>query len=134
MLKNFFFWIALFWSSLVSYLCLTPSSDIPTISIPHLDKIVHSFFHFVFTILWYLFFEKQVKKSNQQKLLFVSVLLSLLFGIVIEILQTKITLTRSGDIYDIMANFVGSILAFVFITVVKGSKYIQNLSDIKSRF
>jgi glycopeptide antibiotics resistance protein len=81
-----------------------------------------------------LFFEKQVKKSNQQKLLFVSVLLSLLFGIVIEILQTKITLTRSGDIYDIMANFVGSILAFVFISVGKRSKYTQNLSDIKSRF
>lgn len=124
MLKNYFFWIALFWSFLVSYLCLTPSSDIPSISIPHFDKIVHSFFHFVFTILWYLFFEKQVKKSNQQKLLLVSVLLSLFFGIVIEILQSKITLTRSGDIYDILANFAGSILAFVFMNIGKRLKYI----------
>lgn len=134
MLKNYFFWIALFWSFLVSYLCLTPSSDIPIVSFPHLDKIVHSFFHFVFTVLWYLFFEKQVKKSNQQKLLLVSIVFSLFFGIAIEILQSKITLTRSGDVFDIMANFVGSILAFVFITVGKRLKFIQNLSDLKSRF
>lgn len=122
MLKNLFFWIAFSWTLVVAYFCLVPSSDIPSVSIPHLDKLAHSFFHFVFTILWFLFFKKQVKKRNQTKLLVGSVIFSLFFGIVIEVLQVRLTTTINGDFFDVLANLSGAILAFVFVLIVKQIK------------
>jgi VanZ family protein len=118
-LKNIFFWIALCWTGVIGFFCLVPSNDIPTVTIPNLDKLVHAFFHFVFTILWFLFFKKQVKKKNQLKLLVVAVCFSLLFGIGIEILQDKLTTTRSGDFFDVLANVTGAITAFVFVLFAK---------------
>jgi VanZ family protein len=118
-LKNLFFWIAFCWTLVVAYFCLVPSSDIPSISIPNLDKLAHAFFHFVFTILWFLFFKKQVKKKNQTKLLVGAVFFSLFFGIGIEILQSRLTVTRNGDVFDVLANFTGALLALVFVLVAK---------------
>jgi VanZ family protein len=103
----------------VAYFCLAPASDIPSVSIPNLDKLAHSFFHFVFNILWFLFFRKQVKKKNQTKLLIGAVLFSLFFGIGIEILQSRLTVTRNGDVFDVLANFTGALLALVFVLVAK---------------
>jgi VanZ family protein len=114
-LKNLFFWIAFCWTLVVAYFCLVPSSDIPSVSIPNLDKLAHAFFHFVFTILWFLFFKKQVKKKNQIKLLVAAVFFSLFFGIGIELLQNRFTTTRNGDIFDVLANFSGAVIAFCFV-------------------
>jgi VanZ family protein len=121
-LKNLYFWIAFCWTLVVAYFCLAPASEIPSVSIPNLDKLAHSFFHFVFTILWFLFFRKQVKKKNQTKLLIGAVLFSLFFGIGIEILQARLTITRNGDFWDVLANFSGALLAFVFVIVAKRLK------------
>nr|WP_314864647.1 VanZ family protein [uncultured Flavobacterium sp.] len=119
MLKNLFFWIALCWTGVVGFFCLTPSNDIPTVNIPNLDKLVHAFFHFVFTILWFLFFKKQVKKKNQFKLLVVAVCFSVVFGIGIEVLQNKLTTTRSGDFFDVLANLTGATIAFFLVFFAK---------------
>ncbi len=119
MLKNLFFWIALCWTGVVGFFCLTPSNDIPIVNIPNLDKLVHAFFHFVFTILWFLFFKNQVKKKNQLKLLVVAALFSIVFGIGIEILQDKLTTTRSGDFFDVLANLMGTTIAFVLVLFAK---------------
>jgi VanZ family protein len=118
-LKNLYFWIAFSWTVVVAYFCLAPASDIPSVSIPNLDKLAHSFFHFVFTILWFLFFKKQVKKKNQAKLLVGAVFFSLFFGIGMEILQSRLTVTRNGDLLDVLANFTGALLALVFVLVAK---------------
>lgn len=104
---------------MVAYFCLAPASDIPSVSIPNLDKLAHSFFHFVFTILWFLFFKKQVKKKNQAKLLVGAVFFSLFFGIGIEVLQSRLTATRNGDFFDVLANFSGALLALIFVLVAK---------------
>lgn len=122
MLKNLFFWIALCWTGVVLFFCLAPSNDIPAVNIPNLDKLVHAFFHFVFTILWFLFFKKQVKKKNQLKLLVVAVVFSVLFGIGIEILQDQFTTSRNGDFFDVLANFMGAVIAFSFVLFAKKIK------------
>lgn len=104
---------------MVGFFCLTPSNDIPIVNIPNLDKLVHAFFYFVFTILWFLFFKNQVKKKNQLKLLVVAALFSIVFGIGIEILQDKLTTTRSGDFFDVLANLMGTTIAFVLVLFAK---------------
>ncbi len=87
------------------------SKDIPSVTIPYLDKFVHVFFHFVFTSLWFLYFRIQIKSTNVFKPLFVSFLFSLFFGITIEIAQSLFTATRNADVYDVLANSFGALVA-----------------------
>lgn len=91
-------------------------------SIPNLDKIVHAFFHFSFIILWFLFFKKHYKEANSNKLLIITVLLSISFGIAIEILQELFTTTRKADVFDVLANFSGAMLASGLLLYLKKTK------------
>lgn len=121
MLKQVYFWIALVWTGIIFLFCLLPSGDIPKISVPNLDKVVHASFHFVFTLVWFLFFKKQLNSPNVIKPLAISFILSVFFGIGIEILQQLFTTTRNGDAIDVLANMSGATLAVCFILIV--SKY-----------
>jgi glycopeptide antibiotics resistance protein len=47
------------------------------------------------------------------------VFFSLFFGIGIEVLQSRLTTTRNGDFFDVLANFTGALLALVFVVVAK---------------
>jgi len=115
--KQFYFWAALFWTGTIVFLCLVRSSAIPVIQFPNLDKIVHAFFHFVFTLVWFLFFEKQLKSPDILKPLIVSFLLSIFFGIGIEIVQGVFTTSRKEDFLDVLANASGAILAVCMIVL-----------------
>ncbi|MFI0490014.1 VanZ family protein [Flavobacterium sp.] len=94
------------------------SSNIPQVNIQNLDKVVHAFFHFVFTSLWFLFFRKQFSNFKISKLLIISVGFSLFFGILIEILQELCTTTRHADVFDVLANFSGATLAVLVIMLL----------------
>lgn len=115
--KELFFLAALFWTGLVFSLCLIQSGNIPSVdAIPYVDKMVHVFFHFVFTSLWFLCFRMQMKSVAVFKSLLFSFLFSFCFGITIEILQDIFTATRKADVYDVMANVIGAFLAvFTFL-------------------
>jgi len=115
--KNLIFLIALIWTGTVAYLCLVQSNDLPRISIPNFDKCVHTFFHFVFTFVWFLFFSKQLKIDSILKPLLYSLLFSFLFGVTIELIQQFETTTRSGDVLDVVANLIGATLA-VFAVIL----------------
>ncbi|MEZ7497450.1 VanZ family protein [Flavobacterium sp. Arc3] len=117
MLKRIVFWFALLWTGVVLFLCLVQSDKLPTVNIENLDKVVHAFFHFVFTSLWILFFKTQIKNSNSYKPYVISFLFSVLFGVTIEILQGQYTTTRKEDALDVLANMAGAALA-VFLLVI----------------
>lgn len=118
MLKHVFLYSALFWSGTILFLCLMKSSDIPQINMPNLDKVIHVFFHFVFTVLWFLFFKKKLNSSNSFRSLAISFVFSFFFGIVIEMMQQFFTTTREGDILDIVANLFGAALAVIAIVLL----------------
>ncbi len=110
--KESVFWAALLWTGLISLLCLMQSGNVPSVdAIPYVDKIVHVFFHFVFTSLWFLCFRMQMKSTVVFKALVLSFLFSFCFGIAIEILQGIFTETRKADVYDVLANVTGAFLA-----------------------
>ncbi|MFE3866789.1 VanZ family protein [Flavobacterium sp. LS2P90] len=125
--KGLYFWIALSWTVVIAYFCLTPSSNLPSISILYLDKFVHASFHFVFTLFWFLFLKKQINSTNAIKPLGLSFVLSIFFGIGIELVQGLCTTTRRGDVVDVLANMTGAILAVCVILIF--SKY-QRLDKI----
>lgn len=109
---------ALFWTGVILFFCLVKSSNLPAISVLYLDKAVHVFFHFVFTILWFLFFKKKMDTSNMYRPLVVSFLFSFFLGTAIELMQHFFTVTRSADLMDELANLSGATLAVVLIVVV----------------
>lgn len=118
MRKLFFLLAALFWTGVILFFCLVKSSNLPTISVLYLDKAVHVFFHFVFTILWFLFFKKKLDTSNIFRPLVIAFLFSFFFGIAIELMQHFFTVTRSADLMDELANLSGATLAVVSIVVM----------------
>jgi VanZ family protein len=63
------------------------------------------------TFVWFLFFSKQLKFQKVLKPILFSVVLSFVFGIVIEILQELVTTTRHADVLDVLANLTGATLA-----------------------
>ena len=113
--KQFYFLVALLWTGLIVFFCLIKSSQIPVVKITNIDKIVHSFFYFMFILLWFLFFKKQLNSSDILKPLVILFVISVFFGITIEILQTLFTTTRKGDLFDVLANLVGATLAVCLI-------------------
>jgi VanZ family protein len=129
-LKKIFFYSALFWTGVILYFCLIKASDIPKLSIeiPYLDKLVHAFLHFVFTVLWFLYFKKKIGNLKNYKLLLISLSLSFFFGIVIELMQEFFTVSRSADVLDVIANLFGASIAVVSINYL--DKYMRIFDKI----
>lgn len=115
--------LAFAWTLLILFLCLIKAKSIPVVPIENLDKVVHAFLHFVFTMLWFFFFKKQFAATSFHKILLFSFGLSIVFGITIELLQEFCTTTRSADVFDVLANTTGATLAVIVFFTWNKSKH-----------
>lgn len=79
----------------------------PKVKIEDADKVVHFTFHFVFTVLWFLYLD--VKKPSQKRLYIKVLLVSICYGGFIEIAQGLFTTNRSADIADVLFNSLGAL-------------------------
>lgn len=124
---NSFWFTVLFvaWMALITYLSLGSLSGtgLSSVAIPHKDKIAHFVFYFGMVLLGCLFIRERTqgrfRRKNSILLMF---LLALVYGIVIEVLQVKITVDREGDWYDALANSVGAFAG----SIVIGRLFSQN--------
>ena len=121
MLKTYFFVITILYSIALTVVCLIDLNGVIEVKISFGDKIFHSLAYVVLTALWYYTFYYNLK-FNKGKALIYAVVISIIFGIVIEVLQGTVTTYRSSDIIDVFANSFGAILAAVVIAVK--NKYI----------
>jgi len=110
---------AVAWTLVIFFLCLIKSSDLPSVAIVNLDKVVHAFLHLLFVILWFLYFKNQFISRFNTKALVYAFALSVFYGIAIEIMQQLFTTTRSADVLDVVANFVGAIIGVSVVMVAK---------------
>ena len=75
------------------------------------DKYLHFIAYFGLSIIWYL----ALKDRFQKKVFNFFVPLSLIiYGIILEGLQSGLTTYRTGDLYDAAANAAGVIVGLVF--------------------
>jgi VanZ family protein len=125
-LKKIFLFSALFWTGLILFFCLINASEIRQVTIPNFDKLVHAGFHFVFTMLWFLFFKKKLETINIFRPLVISFVLSFFFGIAIELMQQFFTQTRTADVMDVLANLSGATLVVVLIVVLNAYNGVVN--------
>jgi VanZ family protein len=124
-LKQLIFLAAVLWTGIVLTLCLVQSNSLPVVKIVNLDKYVHAFFHFVFTSLWFLFFIGSTQNKNIFRPLLIAFMLSVFFGIIIEILQGLYTTTRREDILDVAANVFGATLAVFTIVIYYRTRHLD---------
>lgn len=117
-LKNAIFSLAISWTILIAVLCLVKFTDLPSFGVSGADKYVHFTFHFVFTILWGFYFWAKLNEITIPKIGSV-VILSFCYGILIEILQETSTKTRHADIFDVLANGTGAIVALGLFVLIK---------------
>lgn len=99
-------------SSLYSF----EDSELSNLNIPYGDKVVHFIFYFVAAVLGSLFFiETKEEKSILIRYLKILALSLIFFGIIIEVIQGTMTVNRSGDVFDALANSMGVILGIIAI-------------------
>ncbi|MFK5972154.1 MAG: VanZ family protein [Flavobacteriaceae bacterium] len=95
------------WASLFSF----SDVDLPSFKIPHLDKVVHFTFYFVAFVLGVFFFRERTKGEIQLRKALGSILFGVIvFGIIIEVIQQRFTLSRAGDIFDAISNSIGALV------------------------
>ncbi|ADY29702.1 VanZ family protein [Cellulophaga lytica] len=107
------------WVVLITLLSLFSFSntDLPSVKIPYIDKLVHFTFYSVATLLGVLSLKDffNIKKVKTLIIWYLAFIL-IVYGIIIEILQHTITVTRSAEFLDFVANTIG---VFVGLFVAK---------------
>lgn len=109
------------WALFILYLTMMPGEDVPSINIPHLDKIAH---FGLFSVLAY-FFLFGLRRDNyplkNRQITVLVLLLCIAYGGLIEVLQYA-TGWRSFEVMDIFFDAIGAIfgiLAFYRIEYFK---------------
>jgi VanZ family protein len=97
------------------------------IPISNLDKVVHFGIYFVFTLVWFGYFSGLEFKKNILKEVLKASLLAFFAGISIELLQEFLRKARSGDVYDVLANSLGILMAVVILYQIKKYKELNSL-------
>ena len=120
-LKKTVFILAIGWTVVIAVLCLLKFSKLPSFGVSGVDKYVHFTFHFVFTLLWGFYYWLKQNELKLQNLVQI-VIISLSYGILIEILQETFTTTRHADIFDVLANLTGATVAFALFVLIKKTK------------
>jgi len=127
-LKKISLGAAIIWAGIILYMCLIRISELPEVKIPYIDKVVHTFFYFVFSLLWFFALRFSFEKQSQAKLLRLVFLIAFLFGIAIELFQAFFTTYRSGDVTDVIANTFGILLAIVLIRFLDKNDFLSKIS------
>lgn len=123
MLKKFWLTTACAWTILIALLCLVSFNDLPKVSVGNIDKYVHAAFHFIFTVLWYMYLRTAGSKAGNAQILFKIVAGSVVYGVAIEFAQAAFTKSRQADATDALANFCGALIACLLILAV--SKWLR---------
>lgn len=118
-MKLKYFLPAFIWALFILTISLVPASKIPSFSILQLkfaDKIIHFVMYFVFAALISFGFYLQIQ-SSIKKNYFISFIIPFFFASLTEIMQLLLIRSRSGDFYDMLANFAG-IFSGIFVARV----------------
>lgn len=105
------FVLAILWAIVVLLLtCLPMESTIEKVpAFPGMDKLVHTGFFFVFSVLLCLgFSSKNNTQRPQWSTLIVVAIISTGFGLLTEFLQYQFFTYRSGDWWDFFVDVVGT--------------------------
>ena len=106
--------LAIFWTLLTLWLSLIAARKASKFNLwdfVGFDKLAHLTFYAVFIVLWLM--AVRAKNINDKFVFFFSIS----FGVLMEICQFWLFNGRSFELYDILANIVGSIVGVVLFKI-----------------
>lgn len=114
-LKKHTYKFSIAWALVIFALCSMPGSYIPSISwleMLSFDKWVHAGVFFILVSL--LGFAVKVNQQTT-RLFYLYVILSVVYGICLELMQAALFCDRSADWHDVIANSLGCLMASVVL-------------------
>jgi VanZ family protein len=117
MIKKNFFTILV--ALVLCYLSLTNSEKFARVAlknISYLDKIVHFMMYFIMMSVILIENRKRLKYPRQ---ILLAALIPLSYGILMEIFQATLTATRTGSVYDALANAAGITVSILLWLLVR---------------
>lgn len=118
LLKDNSLYISIAITILITLLSLIKMQPKLVVEVSNLDKLEHAFAYMVLTISWLV--SRDVKFSTTPYL--VVLFGCLVFGIIIEVLQARLTTYRSASLLDVVANSLGIAVGFILFKAFKGKK------------
>jgi VanZ family protein len=106
--KNIFSFI---FAGIIAYLSLAGSDSLDEfsfITFSEFDKIAH--FTMYFGLMSLMLFENRNRLSKTKFILLLGII-PFIFGLILELLQSWITTSRTGSIYDLLFNLAGILLS-----------------------
>lgn len=110
---------ALAYTFVITIGSLISSEEIPKLDFEISDKLIHFIGYCFLVVFWFLFAFASFKHTRYLKNLLTVSLFSLIYGIIIEILQGEIVLSRQADFQDVIANFAGISFAFLMLVLLR---------------
>ncbi|WP_400075036.1 VanZ family protein [Winogradskyella sp. R77965] len=106
MVKKLFLIVALVYTIWLTVISLVDLKNVPSLGSSFDDKIYHFIAYFGLGYLWVTYF-----KSNPKKyIIFIVFTGTIVFGVILELLQHRLNPNRTYDNYDLMANCFGVII------------------------
>jgi len=121
-LKRILLTITICYTLVLTFFSLASFSSIPEIGTGYDDKILHCLAYGLLFLLWYF----TLNSLKIAKPIFIAIIVSLVYGIIIEVLQGEFTTDRQLDVFDALANLIGIVFAALFI-VFRNRRIIKNL-------
>ena len=103
-------------------LSLVRLTDVPKLNTGYDDKIAHFVLYAGLCLFWFMSLHTLKSKSS----LVLASLLSIGFGLVIEILQGIVSIHRTTEVFDLVANCLG-VLTMAFIINAKKQVIVKKL-------
>ncbi len=96
-----------------------PSSSLPKVKMPSdSDKVAHLIIHAMLVGIWLLYLMRRSQNRFMWQHAAMVILASMVFGILIEVLQEYLTVSRTADFFDVLANMGGAAIGvFVFLGI-----------------
>lgn len=105
------------WAILILILTLTPGKSVPDLTIFSYDKLGHGFVFFVLAFLLISGLYENLKDSVRKKnAIYIGMLVAATYGFLIEVVQSVIP-DRSMEMYDALANIIGSFLGLLLFNI-----------------
>lgn len=107
---HFYLKLAVLWTCITIWLSLISARTATSIKIwefPGVDKLAHLGFYTVFCFLWSMGLREKSDLKN------IPIFFSISFGVLMEICQFYLSNGRSFELFDILANIIGSILGMI---------------------
>lgn len=113
--KNIYLLLVVSSITFITIISLKESGDLSGKLLPYIDKVFHLFAYLVLTFLFVKYLLLSHPKTTLNKILTFVVVVLIIYGIIIELLQAKLTTTRMSEFGDIIANITGIILGVIII-------------------